>query len=149
MDQIDSPFYTATPSPSASVQMMSVDILPSQIPRDASEHFSSALMPYLRTLVRQYQGKTSMDDAGRVETMERATIAQNGKLRGSFKWLAKPLREHQSQADAALLSNLTVSTAGSSLRSVKKKILLLGSGMVARPAIEEFNNRKDVQLVIG
>jgi alpha-aminoadipic semialdehyde synthase len=31
----------------------------------------------------------------------------------------------------------------------KKKVLLLGSGLVAGPAVEVFDDRGDVELVIG
>ncbi|HRZ77268.1 MAG TPA: bifunctional lysine ketoglutarate reductase /saccharopine dehydrogenase family protein, partial [Bacteroidales bacterium] len=33
------------------IQMMTVDILPSELPREASEHFSAALLPFLRAIV--------------------------------------------------------------------------------------------------
>lgn len=137
---------------------MSVDILPTQIPQDASTHFSKALMPYLRTLIRQYQGNLTSDDQDRVETLSRATIAQQGALVGEQKWLATPLRDfrekqkriseptHRSaplRAQAPTEDDKPVGIAP------KKKVLLLGTGMVARPAVEEFSKRNDVILVVG
>lgn len=69
---------------------MSVDILPTQLPLDASCHFSNALMPYLRVLVREYQGESigeTKEDAPLVEALERATIAKRGRLTEGHGWL--------------------------------------------------------------
>jgi alpha-aminoadipic semialdehyde synthase len=62
--------------------MMAVDILPTSIPYDASVHFSSVLMPYLRVLLRKYQGKKLQDDEDRAlkKALKNATIAKKGKL---------------------------------------------------------------------
>jgi alpha-aminoadipic semialdehyde synthase len=138
---------------------MSVDILPTQIPQDASSHFSKALMPYLRTLIRQYQGTLTSDDQNRVEALDRATIAQQGELMGVHKWLATPLRDFrrkQTQSTqvtsppAAPQAQNRVEDKEKSLSvAPKKKVLLLGTGMVARPAVEEFSKRNDVRLVVG
>ncbi|KIJ37526.1 hypothetical protein M422DRAFT_211260 [Sphaerobolus stellatus SS14] len=152
---IDSPFYTALPTGAAGIQIMSVDILPSQVPQDASEHFSRCLMPYVRTLIRQYEGNLRTEDTSRLHALDRATIARDGKLQGNFTRLTKPLQEH-------LHSPTTPETVqGSPQRvlstfgqqeirpEIRKKILLLGTGMVARPAVEEFYKRKDVQLIVA
>jgi len=126
---------------------MSVDILPTQIPQDASAHFSAALMPYLRTLIRQYQGSATSADKERLEALDRATIAQHGALQGVHRWLVGPLREFRQAAATA------PAPAGGGHVGVrvtrKKRVLVLGSGMVARPAVEELGKRTDVQLVVG
>ncbi|KAF8493580.1 Saccharopine dehydrogenase-domain-containing protein [Gautieria morchelliformis] len=158
---IDSPFYISRPSslpPSfPGVQVMSVDILPTQIPQDASAHFSTALMPYLRTLIRQYQGTLGNEEQERVASLGRATIAQHGSLQGAHKWLAAPLRElNEDRATDLTLIQPDLRARGAiqdkaklAGSTPKKKVLLLGSGMVARPVVEEFSKRKDVHLVVA
>ncbi|KAF8574094.1 hypothetical protein K439DRAFT_1642441 [Ramaria rubella] len=160
---IDAPFFTSRPAslPSSfpGVQIMSIDILPTQVPQDSSAHFSGALMPYLRTLIRQYQGTLTAEDRDRFEALSRATIVQNGELQGVHKWLATPLRDFREKPKPKALLPQSVAqvvqqhTKGGKKAvpgvTVKKKILLLGSGMVARPAVEEFSKRNDVQLVVG
>lgn len=141
---------------------MSVDILPTQIPEDSSTHFSDCLMPYLRTLVKQYQGRISENDRDYVEALNRATITQNGELQGPFSWLYQRLGRSGNNVKATDASSDqeaggigasgsvvpdTVSTEAKTNRP--KNILLLGSGMVARPTIEEISKRSDVRLVIG
>jgi hypothetical protein len=61
---------------------MAVDILPTSIPYDASVHFSQALMPYLRVLVRQHRGER-LDTEAEKETasgLQNAVIAEKGVL---------------------------------------------------------------------
>jgi alpha-aminoadipic semialdehyde synthase len=66
--------------------MMAVDILPSSIPYDASVHFSSVLMPYLRVLLRKYKGEKIADPGNTAskKALKLATIAKKGKLVGVF-----------------------------------------------------------------
>ncbi|GJJ14359.1 hypothetical protein Clacol_008623 [Clathrus columnatus] len=163
---IDSPFYTAKPSTipenRPGVQIMSVDILPTQIPEDSSKHFSNALMPYLRTIIRQYQGRVSENDRDYVQALNRATVAQNGELQGTFKWLYEPLSEHVRSSNGGSLeipavddnkqvpefSFLDTTPKTEGIKKTKN-ILLLGSGMVARPAIEEIAKHKDIRLLVA
>lgn len=156
------------------VQIMSIDILPSELPLDASKHFSGALNPYLRSLVKTYQG-TSPTEQDRVamDTVDRATIARRGELRPKHAWLGELLTKSASSAPlvvpapetdrtdldlAADLGGLDTTTKGkayytpstsSGALPKKRRALLLGSGMVAKPAVDELLSRGDVELVIG
>ena len=140
---------------------MSVDILP------ASNHFSSALLPYLESLVKRYTNITNSDNSTDTKVaadgdeytraLDRATIAENGKLVGKHGRLQEAVdkihavntnafpndkeegRKQQQQWQPASQMGI--------LR--KKKLLMLGSGMVAGPAVDVIAKRGDVQLVIG
>ena len=134
------------------IQVMSVDILPSEIPLDSSRHFSHKLLPYIRSLIRAQQGKSlSAEDAIHMETIQRGTIAQNGKLQEPHSWLASrvgSLTGSSFIAQAPLIPEPTSAPVTAS-GAKKKRVLLLGSGMVARPAINHIATRKDVELVVG
>ncbi|KAG9033233.1 hypothetical protein FRB95_000412 [Tulasnella sp. JGI-2019a] len=196
---IDDPFFytdgtgkevvgakTAPPGSRAStgVQVMSIDILPSELPLDASKHFSGALKPYLGALVRQYKDKTTEEDKAAVDSLDRATIARGGKLLPKHQWLAdlitkEATKVHEGAAGPVIPIDLDVidgdkpdldlgtdmggldtsncsthhdangkSSASGGVQK-RKKVLLLGSGMVAKPAVDEFLKRKDVDLVIA
>jgi alpha-aminoadipic semialdehyde synthase len=131
---------------------MSVDILPSELPLDSSRHFSDKLLPYLRSLIRSEQGKSlSPEDAVHLETIQRGTIAQGGKLQEPHSWLANRLGSLMSPFVSAPVLSITeqptpITTTGV---SKKRRVLLLGSGMVARPAVDHIATRKDVELVVG
>ncbi|KAG8905005.1 hypothetical protein FRB99_000878 [Tulasnella sp. 403] len=154
------------------VQVMSIDILPSELPLDASKHFSKALKPYLGALLRMYQGKTTTEgDAAALDVVNRATIARGGQLLPRHQWLGELVmktmtQQHEgiaaSASDAAITSDtdkvdldlgtdlggLDTSMNGAGYGK-KRKVLLLGSGMVAKPAVEEFLSRRDVEVVVA
>lgn len=116
---------------------MSVDILPSELPLDSSKYFCSKFLPYLETLIRMEQGKPlSEQDRVNAAILERGTIVTKGKLAPKHGWL----QEH--------LDKLNLGP-GASMPAPKKRVLMLGSGMVAGPVVDEISKRKDVELVIG
>ncbi|KAJ7644034.1 Saccharopine dehydrogenase-domain-containing protein [Roridomyces roridus] len=147
---LSAPFYKTRPSglPShlPSVQMMAVDILPASIPLDASEHFSTALMPYLESLIESYQKGQTRTLA---PELERATIATGGKLTEKHEWLQNSVdkfRASESESTQVEDGHVHIGSMGV-LR--KKKVLMLGSGMVAGPAVEHIARREDVDLLIA
>lgn len=186
---IDDPFFytdasgnevvdtkTAMPGTPAStgVQVMSIDILPSELPLDASKHFSGALAPYLGALIRSYQGRTSEEDREALEALDRATIARIGKLRPKHEWLGDLVATHGGAAaesmggddkpdldlgvdmgglDTSDGATQHLSSSGDDLATTgtqrRKRVLLLGSGMVAKPAVDEIMKRTNVDLVVG
>lgn len=181
---IDDPFFycdtTGTEVPASRavqddvVQIMSVDILPSELPLDASKHFSKALNPYLRSLVKMYEGTSpTVEDRVAMDTVDRATIARRGELRPKHAWLGELLAKSASSAPSVVPTSETDRTdldVGEDLGGLdttpkskayyapstsigalpkKRRALLLGSGMVAKPAVDELLSRGDVELVIA
>lgn len=78
------------------ILMLGVDILPSELPRDASEHFGTALLPLLPPLLH------SVDEKDLPAELQRACIAAHGELRPKWAYIAR-LREQLSAA--AVTSN--------------------------------------------
>ena len=116
---------------------MSVDILPSELPLDSSKYFSSKFLPYLETLIRMEKGKPlSEQDKVNAAILERGTIVKKGRLAPKHEWL----QGHLDKLNVA---------RNVKMPEPKKRILILGSGMVAGPTIDEISKRKDVELVIG
>jgi alpha-aminoadipic semialdehyde synthase len=148
---------------------MSVDILPTSLPLDASTHFSKALFPYLESLVGRYRSRLSEGRSGEREeeeyglALDKATIAVDGRLVGRHKRLQEAVdkfyagkvgvlskkSEHEGRGkeETVVEKEGLVGQPEALLR--KKKMLMLGSGMVAGPAVEEIAKRADVQLLIG
>lgn len=153
----------AVSNTSGHTTMMSVDILPTALPLDASQHFSKEFYPYLRTLIHnvkthgssnEWKGG-SVQDAKYTEALERATIASRGQLRKKHQWLQPAVDKwHQMQRGNGQLENSAPVQLGGTGASVdpgvrKKKVLMFGSGMVAGPAVQEIAKRSDVDLVIA
>ncbi len=119
---LSDPSFSIRPSDELpEVRIMSVDILPTSIPLDASKHFSSALLPYLRSVVASYAG----EDAGELGVaLDRATIALDGQLTEKHAWLAAH-------------------------RPSEKHVLILGSGMVAGPVVDKIAENQNRRVTIG
>lgn len=133
------PFYTSRPENLPShlpgVQMMAVDILPTALPIDASIHFSNVLVPYLESLIAGYKGS----DQGKLKgALDRATVAQEGQLLEKHAWLGEKVEAWR----GSKIEKPQTTTK-------KQRILMLGSGMVAGPAISEICKRGDIELVVG
>ncbi|CAE6481146.1 unnamed protein product [Rhizoctonia solani] len=168
--------------------LMTVEILPAELPRDASKHFSEALKPYLKGLVQAHErggtlasdGKAGEEKQRVLKTLDRATIAENGILRPQHAWLMERVSAYwaqdtgSTQPEVVVASGKGVSTSsgGVSVSSVdsvasdvssttlgtsnsspslkpRKRVLLLGSGMVAKPAVDVFLGRDDIRLVVA
>jgi alpha-aminoadipic semialdehyde synthase len=159
---LSSPFYKTRPiglpAHLPSVQMMAVDILPASIPLDASNHFSDVLLPYVKTLIREYRGEQPEDNE-HMRALDRATIAKGGELTVRHRWLAEPVQAWRESADlqpetfsrSRLETPLGSGFSGTSAFNTlpKKKVLMLGSGMVAAPAVDEICKRSEVELLVG
>ncbi|KAI0086800.1 Saccharopine dehydrogenase-domain-containing protein [Irpex rosettiformis] len=152
---LSSPFFRTRPKDLPahlpSITMMSVDILPTALSRESSMHFSNVLMPYLRTLIKEYKfGRDHLslrtpEDSGRLRALEKATVASHGRLRDGHQWLEGPLGVWKEQSQQAQ-SQVTKAT---STVAQKKKVLLLGSGMVAGPAVDEIASHADTELLVA
>ena len=131
---------------------MSVDILPTALPLEASRTFCDGVLPYVRNAL----GVESEDDKKKdvKEALERATIASGGKLRERHIWLKDMVDKYRKdEVRSKEGNNAMLASDQLSSRDVRpaqrKKVLLLGSGMVAGPTVEEICKRPDVELVIG
>lgn len=160
------------------VTMMAVDILPTALPLDASKTFSESFGPYLKRALGWYgvKGLESANsgeggESGEMldEAMRRATIARGGELINGHRWLEEGVEAWRKEVRGVSVAS-TSTEGGSAVSSVadappltgaatssketmggrKKKVLMLGSGMVAGPAVEILAGRKDdVSLLIG
>jgi len=114
---------------------MAVDILPTALPIDASTHFSNVLVPYLGSLIAGYQ----RSDQGKLKgALDRATVAQEGQLLEKHAWLGEKVKAWR-----------TSSSGETQAMTSRKRVLILGSGMVAGPAISEICKRGDIELIVG
>ncbi|KZT33116.1 hypothetical protein SISSUDRAFT_993382 [Sistotremastrum suecicum HHB10207 ss-3] len=121
------------------VQVMSIDILPSELPLDASTHFSTKLQQYLKAVVRQYQSsREESSDSHIMQALARATIAKQGQLEPAYQWLSHHLNAVQAVDDKVLSSS-----------EPHQNVLLLGSGMVAGPVVKEICSHPEMRLLVA
>ncbi len=72
------------------VVVMAVDILPSELPRDASEYFSRVLLPYVPALAAA-DYTASFDDLSLPPEIKRAVVAHRGQLTPAYTYLSQHL----------------------------------------------------------
>ena len=132
------------------VTVVAVDILPASLPRDASVHFSEKLLRYVRSVVNDYKGIKG-EDVEASDSVKRATIASEGRLQQGREWLAAKVEAWRTSQGSRSESKQTASTSSENRRVVerKKRVLVLGSGLVAGPAVDELAARPDVELIVG
>lgn len=74
------------------VAVMAVDILPSELPREASVHFSEALKPYLKNFAESDFSK-SLDQLNLPDEIKKAIIVHKGELTPDYTYLESSLAE--------------------------------------------------------
>ena len=128
------------------VAVMSVDILPASLPRDASAAFGARVVRYVRALVDEYRGGGGESGSGEIgEALRRASVARGGKVREGFEWLEDKVRAWRTSEAASRVEE----KGAAAVPGRKRRVLVLGSGMVAGPAVDELAGTGDVEVVVG
>ncbi|WVF71526.1 hypothetical protein IAT40_006334 [Kwoniella sp. CBS 6097] len=142
---IDEPYFEGP----GGMLISSIDILPTELAADASAHFSSKILPLVRRAL--FPNTREGDAAQETDTLERAMIVNDGQLTTDHQWLGERVKAWQTETSSSSVYSESgdIKQTASSPRGGKKKILLLGSGLVAGPAVEVFASRPDVHLAIA
>ncbi|KAF9949515.1 hypothetical protein BGZ65_007263, partial [Modicella reniformis] len=120
------------------VQIMSVDILPSELPLESSQHFSDSLYPFIKELIR---------DNNDHPVLAGATIAENGSLKPAHEGLAKNLKDTHAKERLARIKSATTVDVGKTTKA--KRVLLCGSGFVAGPLVDYLLRDPNVHITIA
>lgn len=108
---IEKPFYSYNPETGEEeskvtgngILMLGVDNLPSELPRDASQHFGDGLLPLLPPLL-SWQGSSKVEDMTSLSPeMYRACVAAHGSLMPKWQYIQR-LREQQETSNVAPIS---------------------------------------------
>ncbi|RDD44671.1 Alpha-aminoadipic semialdehyde synthase, mitochondrial [Trichoplax sp. H2] len=114
------------------ILITSIDNLPTQLPREATDFFGNLLLPHLIEMAKAEASVPFKDITKVSEEVMNATIASNGELTPKFEYI-RHLRNER----------LHVSSPR------KKNVLLLGSGFVARPVVEYLTRDPDISITIA
>lgn len=141
---IDKPFYVYDAEENESderfngpgVLICSIDNMPAQLPREATEFFGCLLLPYIPQMVES-DATTSFDNYQVSPIVRDAVITSNGSLTPNFEYITD-LRE-----------SLNKQTMIQSAAKGAKSVLLFGSGYVAPPAIEYLLKSSDIRITLA
>jgi len=97
---IEKPFFSYSPErdedsddiSADGICVLGVEILPSELPSDASEHFGAALMPLVQPLLSSVGSSTQEDLGDLPPELKRACVASHGALMPKWKYIQR-LRE--------------------------------------------------------
>lgn len=148
------------------ISVMAVDILPTSLPKDASAHFAGAVKEYVRTLVKEQRGASDGELGELGQALRRASVAVGGKVTGgegsSFddefrevlegkvrRWRETVTQSPSVSHDSSSTYGLAGKAEGTAGSPRKKRVLVLGSGMVAGPAVDHLASRRDVEVIVG
>ena len=155
---IEKPFYNYVPETDTDVDdgltdegigILSVEILPTELPRDSSEHFGNALMPLIPPLVRSPETPSTADNSvssieekqrSAIESLplelQRACIASHGELLPKWKYIER-LRASNN------LTNEATGADGISILNISGH--LFDSGLINK-ILDELEVFKDIKF---
>jgi alpha-aminoadipic semialdehyde synthase len=114
---IDAPFFHYIPETDKDVAeltgegvgILSVEILPTELARDASEHFGNALMPLIPPLLKSVGSSTQGDMDDLPKELKRACIASHGDLQPKWSYINRIRKQKSILAHSdEVLTTLTV-----------------------------------------
>lgn len=146
---IEQPFFTYIPETDESLDavtnkgilMLGVDILPSELPRDASQHFAKALMPLIPPLLSSKGSAHQLDHDDLPAELRRACITSHGKLLPKWQYIQR-LREQNSSALLAKTGD-TTKNSKSVITNIEMRGHLFDSGLINK-VLDLMDNNPDV-----
>lgn len=117
------------------VLVCSIDNMPTQLPLEATDYFGDLLYPYAVDILNSDATKP-LEDYTFLPEVEGAIIASNGKLTPNFEYINE-LREQNNRTKHKTIEG---SPTG------KKRILILGAGMVSAPLVEYLSRDNDISM---
>ncbi|XP_055612755.1 alpha-aminoadipic semialdehyde synthase, mitochondrial isoform X1 [Uranotaenia lowii] len=119
------------------VLVCSIDNMPTQLPREATDFFGDLLYPYALDILQSDASKP-LGEHNFCQPVEGAIICSNGKLTPAYEYINE-LREANNRSRHK--------TEGSSVG--KKRVLVLGAGFVSAPLVEYLHREGNVSIKVG
>jgi alpha-aminoadipic semialdehyde synthase len=116
------------------VLVCSIDNMPTQLPTEATDYFGELLFPYALDILKSDASKP-LEEHDFLPEVEGAIIASNGKLTPNYEYINE-LREANSRKNKI---------DGAAFR---KRVLVLGAGMVSAPLVEYLSRDADVNMKV-
>lgn len=119
------------------VLVCSIDNMPTQLPREATDFFGSILLPYMYDILQSDVNKT-FEEHNFSHEVEGAIITSGGKMTQNFEYITD-LRAQ----------NRATSKCGVDMASKVHKVLVLGAGYVAAPLVEYLGRDPNYGIMLA
>ncbi|XP_008202921.1 alpha-aminoadipic semialdehyde synthase, mitochondrial isoform X2 [Nasonia vitripennis] len=120
------------------VLVCSIDNMPTQLPREATDFFGDLLFPYALDIIRS-DAKKPLDEHNFTPAVHGAIIASNGELTPNFQYIQE-LRQ-QNTIRSRHKDNGDVSKS--------RTVVVLGAGYVSSPLVEYLHRDEDLRIIVG
>jgi alpha-aminoadipic semialdehyde synthase len=119
------------------VLICSIDNMPAQLPREATEFFGSLLMPHVHDILKS-DAREPFEKLQCSPVVKNAIITSNGSLTPNFRYI-DDLRHQKREKNAQTLAR----------RAAQKKVLMLGAGYVSAPVVDYLTRDPNISLTIA
>lgn len=119
------------------VLVCSIDNMPTQLPREATDFFGDLLYPYALDIL-QSDASRPLEEHNFCQPVEGAIICSNGKLTPAYEYINE-LREANYRSRHKTEGSCTY----------KKRVLVLGAGFVSAPLVEYLHRESNVSIKVG
>ncbi|GAU93379.1 hypothetical protein RvY_05331 [Ramazzottius varieornatus] len=119
------------------VLVCSIDNMPAQLPREATDFFGELLLPHVPDLLKS-DATSSFESYEAGSVVKNAVIASNGKLTPNFSYI-DDLRQSKKRSQSKAMST----------HQHSKKVLVLGAGYVAMPVVEYLTRDNNVVITVA
>ncbi|XP_067125977.1 alpha-aminoadipic semialdehyde synthase, mitochondrial isoform X3 [Centruroides vittatus] len=121
------------------VLVCSIDNMPTQLPREATDWFGNLLIPYM-TNILQSDATKPLEEHNFGPVIHNAIIASNGRLTPNFEYITE-LRK--------TVSFRSQKKAQSAAAERIKKVLVLGAGYVSGPLVEYLTRDRTIHVTVA
>ena len=128
----------------------SIDNLPAQLPREATDYFGKLLLPWIPEMVASNTSTPFEHETHFSDTVKNAVITSNGSLTPNYEYIDQ-LRKSQEPVKPVTptVKEPTTAPIGTKDIDIKHKVLLLGSGLVTGPVVEYLMRDQSIRLTIA
>ena len=139
------------------VLVSSVDNLPAELPKDASDYFGAMLFPAIKDIIEELQNSAINSKSARIffennNTLRAAMITEQGQLVPRFSHL-QTLVDNSREDGIEQKVELGLKKAEKLVPEIVpqkiKKILLLGKGLVSGPVIAYFEGKPGYKMTVA
>ncbi|XP_018397271.1 PREDICTED: alpha-aminoadipic semialdehyde synthase, mitochondrial [Cyphomyrmex costatus] len=119
------------------VLVCSIDNMPTQLPKEATDFFGNLLYPYALDII-QSDAKKPLDEHNFNSAVHGAIIASNGKLTPNFEYIQELRQVNQRSRHKA-----------DNREQQSKTVVVLGAGYVSAPLVEYLHRDENVRLIVA
>ncbi|XP_033646696.1 alpha-aminoadipic semialdehyde synthase, mitochondrial-like isoform X1 [Asterias rubens] len=128
------------------VLVCSIDNMPAQLPREATDFFGNLLTPLVPEMLKS-DATRPFEEENLSRVIKDAVITSNGKLTENFQYLTDLREATMPEKQASFYRHQAF--PGASFGGGKQKVLMFGSGYMAEPIVEYLARSDDIAITVA